>query len=196
MESGTPGKTGNGWLNRALGDAAPDSSPLRAVALSNRVPRTLRGEHEAIALGNVQDFNISDQDRLAILKNMYSLTPDAPLRRTGKDAFDAMKMLQSMDKAGAGPRFRGNGSRRDSGRTIGRLTTRAEQLGRNLQQLARLIKSDAGVEAAFAEVDGWDHHQNENRQLSNLLESVFQCDRGILPGPRRPHGGCRDRDDV
>jgi uncharacterized protein (DUF1501 family) len=35
--------------------------------------------------------------------------------------------------------------------------------------LARLIKSDAGVEAAFAEVDGWDHHQNENGQLSNLL---------------------------
>src|SRR5277367_6728838 len=98
MESGTPGKTGNGWLNRALADARPDSSPLRAVALSNRIPRTLRGEHEAIALGNVQDFNISDQDRLAILKNMYSLSPDEPLRRTGKDAFDAMKMLQSIDK--------------------------------------------------------------------------------------------------
>src|SRR5580704_15801400 len=80
MESGTPGKTGNGWLNRALGDTGPDSSPLRAVALSNRVPRTLRGEHEAIALGNVQDFNISDKDRLAILQNMYTLTPDAPLR--------------------------------------------------------------------------------------------------------------------
>jgi uncharacterized protein (DUF1501 family) len=42
-------------------------------------------------------------------------------------------------------------------------------LGKNLQQLARLIKSDAGVEAAFAEVDGWDHHQNENQQLSTLL---------------------------
>ena len=42
-------------------------------------------------------------------------------------------------------------------------------LGRNLQELARLIKSDAGVEAAFAEVDGWDHHQNENQQLPNLL---------------------------
>ena len=172
MESGTPGKTGNGWLNRALGDAGPDSSPLRAVALSKRVPRTLRGEHEAIALGNVQDFNISDQDRLAILKNMYSLTPDALLRRTGKDAFDAMKMLQSMGKeqpanpqegaalvSGAGTPGRNS---RPSYNTGG-------GLGRNLQQLARLIKSDAGVEAAFAEVDGWDHHQNENGQLSNLL---------------------------
>jgi uncharacterized protein (DUF1501 family) len=173
MESGTPGKTGNGWLNRALGVAGPDSSPLRAVALSNRVPRTLRGEYEAVALGNVRDFNISDQDRLAILRNMYSLTPDAPLRRTGKDAFDAMKMLQSMDKE-----TQANPEERPglvvSG-TVGPLRNNRPtyntggDLGRNLQQLARLIKSDAGVEAAFAEVDGWDHHQNENGQLANLL---------------------------
>ena len=47
-------------------------------------------------------------------------------------------------------------------------TRRAVSLGRNLQQLARLIKSDAGVEAAFAEVDGWDHHQNENQQLFTI----------------------------
>jgi uncharacterized protein (DUF1501 family) len=175
MESGTPGKAGNGWLNRALGDAGPDSSPLRAVALSNRVPRTLRGEHEAIALGNVQDFNISDQDRLAILKNMYSLTPDEPLRRTGRDAFDAMKMLQSIGVMGneslANPAQRtAFVSGVDAPGRNGPPTYNAGgPLGKNLQQLARLIKSDAGVEAAFAEVDGWDHHQNENAQLSGLL---------------------------
>ncbi len=176
MESGTPGKTGNGWLNRALGDPGPDSSPLRAVSLSNRVPRTLRGEHEAIALGNVQDFNISDKDRMAILQNMYSLTPDASLRRTGKDAFDAMKMLQSMDKqpmerpvAIAGT-LGGIVSAPDvAGRNIRPAYQQGGQLGTNLRQLAQLIKSDAGVEAAFAEVDGWDHHQNENQQLSPLL---------------------------
>jgi uncharacterized protein (DUF1501 family) len=175
MESGTPGKTGNGWLNRAL-RAEADSSPLRAVALSNRVPRTLRGNYEAVALGNVQDFNITDQDRLAILKNMYSLTPDEQLRRTGKDAFDAMKMLQSLDKGSSGapamnpdrpvaPAAGVGGPARNNRPTY----QAGGQLGRNLQQLARLIKSDAGVEAAFAEVDGWDHHQNENGQLPNLL---------------------------
>ena len=62
----------NGWLNRAL-PATPDAdSPLRAVALANQVPRTLRGEQEAIALGNVQHFKFRNQDRLAILQNMYS----------------------------------------------------------------------------------------------------------------------------
>ena len=169
MESGTPGKTGNGWLNRALGQPGSDASPLRAVALSNRVPRTLRGDYEAVAIGNVQDFNITDQERLAILKNMYSLSSDAVMRRTGKDAFEAMNMLQSIAKE-QGP------NRGGPVPVVGQVlpNTRPSygaggQLGRNLQELARLIKSGAGVEAAFAEVDGWDHHQDENNQLANLL---------------------------
>jgi uncharacterized protein (DUF1501 family) len=172
MESGTPGKTGDGWLNRALGDAGPDSSPLRAVALSNRLPRTLRGEHEAIALGNAQDFNISDQDRLTILRNMYLLTPDAALRRTGTDAFEAMKMLQSLEKEPSmNPEGQVGPTQGNGGPARNNLPSyqAGGPLGRNLQQLARLIKTDAGVEAAFAEVDGWDHHQNENGQLATLL---------------------------
>ena len=35
--------------------------------------------------------------------------------------------------------------------------------------MARLIKADVGVEAAFADVGGWDHHSNETPQLANLL---------------------------
>jgi uncharacterized protein (DUF1501 family) len=171
MESGTPGKTGSGWLNRALGNPGPDASALRAVALSARVPRTLRGEHEAVALGNIQDFNITDQERLAILQNMYSLTPDATMRRTGKDAFEAMKLIQSMGKETPNRDARVSFVPGDPApaRNDRPSYNAGGQLGRNLQELARLIKSDAGVEAAFAEVDGWDHHQNENNQLPNLL---------------------------
>jgi uncharacterized protein (DUF1501 family) len=42
-----------------------------------------------------------------------------------------------------------------------------------LQQVAQLIKSDAGLEVAFADVGGWDHHVNEggvNGQLANRLK--------------------------
>ena len=177
MESGTPGKTGDGWLNRALGEPAPDASALRAVALSAHVPRTLRGAQEAVALGNIQEFKISDGERLAILRNMYSLTPDATMRRTAKDAFEAMKIVQSVATE-QGP----NGGAREfaaESAAPGLLQSTAQnnrptynaggQLGRNLQELARLIKAGAGIEAAFSEIDGWDHHQNENVQLANLL---------------------------
>jgi uncharacterized protein (DUF1501 family) len=167
MESGTPGKSvSDGWLNRALPAAVRDASPLRAVALGNQVPRTLRGEHEVIAIGNAQQFKIGNQDTASILRNMYSLSPDAPFRRTGTDAFEALKMIASIgvgapdaDVGPVGP-IGPNGAPRYA---------QGGELGRSLQELARLIKADAGVEAAFAEIGGWDHHGSENQQLSNLL---------------------------
>ena len=157
MESGTPGKTsGDGWLNRALPPADSDTSPLRAVAMGNQVARTLRGERDAIAVGDPQQFNLGNQDAASILETMYSTSADAQWSRTGKDAFEAMKVIQSINRS---PNLPQNGAQYGQ----------AGDLGRSLQQLARLIKADAGVEAAFAEVDGWDHHGNENPQLSNML---------------------------
>ncbi len=157
MESGTPGKaSGDGWLNRALPPAGPDTSPLRAVAMGKQVSRTLRGERDAIAVGDPQQFNLGNQDAAAILESMYSTSPDAQWGRTGKDAFEAMKMIQSINRS-------------PYNQQVGAQYGQGGELGRSLQQLARLIKADAGVEAAFAEIDGWDHHGNENPQLSNML---------------------------
>jgi uncharacterized protein (DUF1501 family) len=157
MESGTSGKaTGDGWLNRALPPAGKDTSPLRAVAMGKQVARTLRGEREAIAVGDPQQFNMGNQDASAILESMYTSSTDAQWGRTGKDAFEAMKLIQSINRSPYNPQ--GGAQYQQGG-----------ELGRSLQQLARLIKADAGVEAAFAEVGGWDHHGNENQQLSNML---------------------------
>jgi uncharacterized protein (DUF1501 family) len=157
MESGTSGKTtGDGWLNRALPPAGAETSPLRAVAMGNQVPRTLRGERDAIAVGDSQQFNMGNQDAASILESMYATSADAQWGRTGKDAFEAMKLIQSINRSPNNP---------EGGAQYGQ----GGELGRSLQQLARLIKADAGVEAAFAEVGGWDHHGNENQQLSNLL---------------------------
>jgi uncharacterized protein (DUF1501 family) len=157
MESGTSGKTmGDGWLNRALPPAAADTSPLRAVSMGNQVARTLRGEREAIAIGDSQQFNMGNQEATSILESMYSTSTDAKWGRTGKNAFDVMKLIQSINRTPDNPQ---NGAQYFQG----------GELGRNLQQLARLIKADAGVEAAFAEVGGWDHHGNENQQLANML---------------------------
>ncbi len=63
MESGTPGMKRDGWLNRALPPATPDSSPLRAIALSATLPRTLQGDREAIAINDVQQFHAGREYR-------------------------------------------------------------------------------------------------------------------------------------
>jgi len=162
MESGTSGNApggkivGDGWLNRALPPSDAQTSPLRAVSMSKQVPRTLRGERDAIAIGDPQQFNMANQDAAAILHDMYATSGDAQWGRAGKDAFEAMKMIQAINR---------NQEKSAADADYGR----GGELGRNLQQLSRLIKADAGVEAAFAEIDGWDHHGNENPQLSNML---------------------------
>src|SRR5215831_11666625 len=56
MESGTPCAKRDGWLNRALPPAGPDTSPLRAISISANLPRTLQGERSAIAVNDVQQF--------------------------------------------------------------------------------------------------------------------------------------------
>jgi uncharacterized protein (DUF1501 family) len=156
MESGTGSKTlEDGWLNRALPAAGDQTSPLQAVAMGNQVPHTLRGAHDAIAIGDAQQFNMGNQQAASILGSMYATSADAQWGRTGKDAFTAVKLIQSINQGAYKPQ---NGAQYAGG-----------ELGRSLQQLARLIKADAGVEAAFAEIGGWDHHGNENQQLFSLL---------------------------
>jgi len=94
MESGTSGKvTGDGWLNRALPAPGIDTSPLRAVALGNKVARTLRGERNAIAIGDSQQFNMGNQDAASVLETMYATSTDVQWGRTGKEAFEAMKLI-------------------------------------------------------------------------------------------------------
>ena len=153
MESGTPGLKTDGWLNRALPPAGQDISPLRAIAMSATLPRTLRGDHSAIAVRDLQQFRA--QDTASILESMYANSSDQQLGAAGKDAFAAMRMIQSLNRTPYTP----------SG---GAQYAQGGELGRSLQQIARLIKADAGVEAAFAEIGGWDHHQNEPGQLNNV----------------------------
>lgn len=161
MESGTPGAKRDGWLNRALLPAGPGVSPLRAIALSATLPRTLQGDNSAVALNDLQAFRVNE-DTAAAIESLYSGSADHRLSSAGKDAFSAIRMVQSINKAPYMP---------SGGAQYGP----AGELGRSLQQIARLIKADAGVEAAFAEIGGWDHHQNEQGQISNGVRQLSQA---------------------
>ena len=61
MESGTPGRksTSGGWLNRAL-PPEKKASPLRAVSLGPSLSRALRGSNDAVAINNLNEFQVKD----------------------------------------------------------------------------------------------------------------------------------------
>jgi uncharacterized protein (DUF1501 family) len=162
MESGTPGikATHDGWLNRAL-PREPHPAPLRAVSLSPDVPRCLRGANEVIAVGSINDFQLRDSQAAAAFESMYGSTTDQILNGTARETFEAVRIMQSIQKAAYTP---ANNAKYPNGR-----------LGQSLQQIARIIKADVGLEVAFTDVGGWDTHVNEvgpqphTGQLANLL---------------------------
>jgi uncharacterized protein (DUF1501 family) len=163
MESGTPGlkATRDGWLNRALGPAGKTPSPVRAVSLGSTLPRSLRGTNAAVAVNNLNEFQIRDAMSSNTFESMYATTVDRVLNGTGRETFDAVKILQSVQKQ---PYTPASGAKYPNGR-----------FGQALQQIARLVKADIGLEVAFADVGGWDTHVNEvaqnatQGQLANLL---------------------------
>jgi uncharacterized protein (DUF1501 family) len=156
MESGTPGvkDTEDGWLNRSMAPLGPNSSPVRAISVGSQLPHTLRGSRGGVAVNNLQQFQVGNSDTAGILESMYATTADARLNVTGRRTFEAVRMIDGINRRPYTPT---NGAQ-----YVG-------QFGRGLQQVARLIKSDAGVEVAFADIGGWDHHSNENGQLNNVL---------------------------
>ncbi len=174
MESGTPGvkATEDGWMNRALQSEGElrkgNTSPFRAVALAAQMPRSLEGKVPAVAINNLSDFAIRGRDRSAstmsaAFETMYDQSADAVLRGTGKETFEAVKMLKATEpgkyKPAPGADYPRGG------------------LGDALKQLAQLMKANLGVEAAFCDIGGWDTHQNQGAvdgQLAGRLREFSQ----------------------
>jgi uncharacterized protein (DUF1501 family) len=164
MESGTPGRkaTSDGWLNRALTPEQRES-PVRAVSFTADLPRTLRGHNDAVAIANLRDFQVRDPQGAMTFESMYASTMDKALNGTGRETFEAVKMMQAIQKQNYTP---ANGAKYPGGR-----------LGDSMRQIAQLIKNDVGLEVAFTDVGGWDTHVNEVGQkasvgqLANLLSN-------------------------
>ena len=172
MESGTPGvkATEDGWLNRSLHalPAPADKSAFRAIALGPSLPRILSGPEPAIAMNNVNDFGVGGRNPKAspianTFESMYDQSVDTVLHGTGRETFDAVKMLKSADPSKYKPAA---GADYPKGR-----------FGESLKQLAQLMKADLGVQVAFADIGGWDHHVNEGStqgQIANVLRDFSQ----------------------
>ncbi|HBY60674.1 MAG TPA: hypothetical protein DEH78_12685 [Solibacterales bacterium] len=151
MESGTPGvkSTRDGWLNRSLRGEA--KSPVRAVGMGQVLPRALRGAQPAVAVASLPNFRLRDERTATAFEQMYAA--DRGMAAAAKETFEAVRLLRSVPNTppAAGVSYPGG------------------RLGQSLQQIAQLIKADAGLEVAFADMGGWDTHANQAPQLSNLL---------------------------
>ncbi len=201
MESGTPGlkSTADGWMNRCSSTLGQTESRFRAVALTQTLPRMLRGSSPAVALARIDDFHVREDIEMsegrgmmgdgrqrygrgaqsnrsegtataqkadggsssAAFEKLYADAAHDMLGNAGRETFEAIEALKLADPAKYRPR---EGVSYPRGR-----------LGDSMRQMAQLIKADLGVELAFVDIGGWDHHTAEGSstgQLANLLRQL------------------------
>lgn len=170
METATPGvrSTQDGWLNRFLQvNPEADATPFRAVALAPAMPRSLQGPASVFTANDLRNFRLAgrrpggpNQELPNAVQAMYASTSDPLLSSTAREMFDAMETL---DHVGAQNYQPEHGAEYPRG-----------PLGRSLRQIAQLIKANLGLEVAFTEVNGWDHHVNEGGVQGQLANNLRQ----------------------
>ena len=158
MESGTPGikSTPDGWLARAIRTRSKRASPFRAVAMGPALPRTLQGDVGAISMQSIERFDVRAGDPSArqSFEDLYEQGVRDVLHGTGRETFEAVKMLRSANAARIAP---SHGAEYPRG-----------PFGEAMRQIAQLVKADIGLEVAFADMQGWDTHVGQGAERGQL----------------------------
>ncbi|WP_179414876.1 DUF1501 domain-containing protein [Mucilaginibacter sp. E4BP6] len=176
MESGTPFDKGtnSGWLNRAVGLLGHDTlTPFSAVSLTSAMPRSFYGDNPALAISNLQDFGIQMRGNAVgtdlasrSFEELYGQSSAGLLQNTGRESFEAIKMLQKNDVRNYKP--------------ANNVVYPNSALGNALKQIAQLIKMDVGLEVAFTESNGWDTHFNQGTENGIFARNVADLSNSIM----------------
>ncbi|MCC7475203.1 MAG: DUF1501 domain-containing protein [Pirellulales bacterium] len=173
MERGAPGmrQVATGWLNRYLQTTRSSNDPnLRAVSMQPLLPRALRGDYPVLAKPQQKADHA-----LALYSQLYSAEmADRPARQSNQGM--GLGTKQAVEEFGA--------------RTIEQLWELTRileqpspvpveyprgQFGDQMRDVAKLIKSQCGLEIAAVDYGGWDHHINVgplDGQLGKRLSDV------------------------
>ena len=157
IESGAASATLDGWLNRHL-VTLPRPAALRAVGFGDELPHALRGAVVVSAFNDIANFTTglpADQEQalLTDLSRVYSQNPDdakayrALVYEHGRAVVNDLAVLSGLNPGGYRP---ANGA-----------VYPTSTYGRQLSQVAQLVKAGVGLEVAALSIGGWDTHNNQ-----------------------------------
>ena len=155
MEHG--GFVAGGWLGRFL-RARPrtQGGALSAVAVGRELPECLRGAPSAAVMQSIDEFTLGHGGAplSKALERLYAPQKDL----LGQAARNTLDALGRMD------RLRGTAYQPAHGAVYGKDT-----FALGLQQVARLIKTRVGLEAASIDIGGWDSHFTQGTWIDPLM---------------------------
>ena len=170
LENASPGsRTRSGWLNRLVG-ADRNPSPLQALQLGGTPPASLYGQQPFLSASSVEDVAFAGADqwdthngRTRSLKTMWG-NASGPLGASMRSAFTAVDQFKP--------------ARESSDKTQNGVTYPDSDLGRALSQVARVVRSDVGVEVVTVDHGDWDMHTD----VGNLEWGAMKREAGSLAG--------------
>jgi uncharacterized protein (DUF1501 family) len=119
-----------------------------------------------VAMNSLEEFTVratgSQSDRIEAL---YRTGRADVIHATGSDTFEAVKMLRA---ANPHQYAAANGAQYP-----------VTEFGRRLRQIAQLIKSNVGLEIAFADIGGWDTHVNQGGSTGQLANRLREFGDGV-----------------
>ncbi|MBU1189274.1 MAG: DUF1501 domain-containing protein [Gammaproteobacteria bacterium] len=178
IELGTPGErfTTDGWLARHFQSAInlPGSMQVPLMTAESNVSFSLLGEPSVLALGNPGSFDLEggngnfEEELEVALGEIYS-QGNSDIEVAGAQAIES---LQIVEQVFAGDYIPDNGA-----------VYPDDDIGDELLNIARLIKSGVGLRLAQADKGGWDTHGNQgnlNGQFGDRLQDVAEAVRALL----------------
>jgi uncharacterized protein (DUF1501 family) len=173
MESGTPGvkRTGDGWMNRLLGQLGPGGSDsLQAVSLGPVLPRIFSGASSVanVPLGrDAAKPTAMDRPEInAAYDRMYANAGAlGTAYREGRESRE--HILSDLNSEATSP----EAMQADHG------APPPQGFALDASQLATLIRRNPGLRLAFMQLGGWDTHINQGAaegQLANHLKPLAE----------------------
>ena len=171
IESGTPGtQRADGWLNRYLASRSQEAD-MRAVSFGSLV-HALKGSKPVAAIDSL-DAPISGLDNqvLGQLSAIYqqpvasALKERLLLKQHGELALDNLLVLDQYRQQSYSP---------DNGAVYPETG-----YGRQLRDIARLVKARAGLEVAAVNIGGWDNHSGQGGAQGFQANRLSEFSNGI-----------------
>lgn len=184
LEFGLGGGTGSsvGWLTRHLvSGGLPATVALPAVSMGSITAASLLGSSDAITMGSGSDFRLNsfhwswnDDDPahglVGAVTRMDALWGgDTRLEVAGAETLDSLALLRGIDFSGYAPGGGANYSLQYNG-----------DFGRQLRDVACLIKSGLGLRAVTIDLGNWDTHVGQGNPtqsydwFGNQVESLSE----------------------
>jgi uncharacterized protein (DUF1501 family) len=145
------GGVAGGWLARHLRTKPGSRGAVSAVAIGPTLPESLRGAPGACALESIEQVALPEASPAwtGALEALYLADGSGP-GRAGRATF---RLLERITRA------------KDAARPEGYPPT---GFGGALREVARLLKADAGLEAACVDLGGWDTHFGQAAGFESL----------------------------